>query len=825
MDHWGDPWADSADEQSAPTKNAVTSPAPASTPSAPALLNGFHDDPGWGNEDGAFGDWAASTTAAAILSAAGPSKVTRDAGNGHATDLSTASWGSDSIDPRGGTSDARASTWLSGSSAPVAEDVASETSDSSNTVHLDSASQSFADASWTRSQNDDDSSARPSTSPSLTSPRELLVESARTSLEEEQTKPVLVQRDVVRADHGSKDPAAQEDVKHTRDIKERQVPTAHIALERNGHQFGIGTADSHHGHDLENTEQEHSFGQDNSQVLHGSGSIRRTAKAGKFEADDMLLNDLFPTLRSDEPLEDAPEDPIHSTAGRRAWYRLTRKQTLREHKSGIGDDNYIRVTWANSHIRAEVNKIVGRWAREDRISGTGPGARASFYWDTPVPVVDKSASSHSRTKTAVSAPRIAAPARQSLPAIPTSVTAAFNWSSPTTSLDPWKQHVSALTSSPSPTTTEHLEQNEQESGLKLARADFAAGQERAQETASQLSIGPSETPLVTESVTTPSYNVPITSPWIATSNFDKNVATTSRNIEAAFDNDEDDDDWGEMVTSPTFAPATQTRVETRLTPPPDVKSSSSASIDTTSTPKEQSTDAMYAAPIVRLRSTISPTSAVFGRKSFVPMHVEEGPVGPGILKPAKRPVSSTSRSNAEKPRMIAPHDSVSDATFARSEEQLPSVASILEGSIPGSFHVGDSNGHDSIPVTSSASSLKPLRPSTPTAAPHDQPHPGMAQWSDADFSFFESIAPKSEPSDQPNPVPSDPFSIFGTPPRPASSTSSVKTFTRSPPRDVTPPPIQPLTGATNSAQRRKTEEEQIIKDILRGLPDMSYMLN
>jgi hypothetical protein len=41
---------------------------------------------------------------------------------------------------------------------------------------------------------------------------------------------------------------------------------------------------------------------------------------------------------------------------------------------------------------------------------------------------------------------------------------------------------------------------------------------------------------------------------------------------------------------------------------------------------------------------------------------------------------------------------------------------------------------------------------------------------------------------------------------------------------VTPPPVQPLTSATSSAQRRKTIEDGVIHDILRGLPDLGYML-
>jgi hypothetical protein len=73
------------------------------------------------------------------------------------------------------------------------------------------------------------------------------------------------------------------------------------------------------------------------------------------------------------------------------------------------------------------------------------------------------------------------------------------------------------------------------------------------------------------------------------------------------------------------------------------------------------------------------------------------------------------------------------------------------------------------------------------------------------------------------PDPSDPLSFFDAP-APTSTRPASKSFSRSPPRDTTPPPLQPLTNATGSVQRRRVEEDQTIIDILSGLPDLSYML-
>jgi hypothetical protein len=95
-------------------------------------------------------------------------------------------------------------------------------------------------------------------------------------------------------------------------------------------------------------------------------------------------------------------------------------------------------------------------------------------------------------------------------------------------------------------------------------------------------------------------------------------------------------------------------------------------------------------------------------------------------------------------------------------------------------------------------------------------------WADADFSFFELALPAAPPPSKNEPA--DPFTAFESPGKPASVSSSTRPFNRSPPHKIAPPPAQPLTGATNMAQRRKAEEDQIIEEILSGLPDLSYML-
>lgn len=54
---------------------------------------------------------------------------------------------------------------------------------------------------------------------------------------------------------------------------------------------------------------------------------------------------------------------------RKAWYRISRDGTVGKHNSS-GDD-YIRVAWPKSKVRADVCEIVNRWIREGRFSVNG----------------------------------------------------------------------------------------------------------------------------------------------------------------------------------------------------------------------------------------------------------------------------------------------------------------------------------------------------------------------------------------------------------------------------------------------------------------------
>ena len=233
---------------------------------------------------------------------------------------------------------------------------------------------------------------------------------------------------------------------------------------------------------------------------------------------------------------------------------------------------------------------------------------------------------------------------------------------------------------------------------------------------------------------------------------------------------------------------------------------------------------MHASSIVRLQGMISPTSAIFGAKSFVPKGIEQGPIGPGILKPVKR--STTSMSGISKSDVHSLSDTKIVAKVveeAASQVDTSSEAHARKDNTPDS--VTRRHDNDDLTAFTSSTAPEPARPFTPFPSPAPAVQASTDSWADADFSFFESALPSTAPApSRAKHDPSDPFSVFETPPRSTSAASSAKTFTRSPPRNLTPPPLQPLTGATNSAQQRKAEEEDMIKSILNGLPDLRYML-
>ncbi len=109
---------------------------------------------------------------------------------------------------------------------------------------------------------------------------------------------------------------------------------------------------------------------------------RNAAKSSTRDAD--LLKQLFSVSRSTDPiLFPEPNAIISSISSRKLWYRLTRKETLREFNTGESDGEYVRVNWDKSNIRKMTVGIVSGFAADDRFNhreavGTSRWCRSSL---------------------------------------------------------------------------------------------------------------------------------------------------------------------------------------------------------------------------------------------------------------------------------------------------------------------------------------------------------------------------------------------------------------------------------------------------------------
>ena len=93
-----------------------------------------------------------------------------------------------------------------------------------------------------------------------------------------------------------------------------------------------------------------------------------TSTRAAFEVDLPTTLNLFP-ISSDIEVPPEPDTTIiSSTSERKLWYRISRTGTVKEHNTD-DIDNYVRVTWSGSAIRARVIETVGRWASQDRSNG------------------------------------------------------------------------------------------------------------------------------------------------------------------------------------------------------------------------------------------------------------------------------------------------------------------------------------------------------------------------------------------------------------------------------------------------------------------------
>ncbi|KAK0619481.1 hypothetical protein B0T14DRAFT_519372 [Immersiella caudata] len=128
-----------------------------------------------------------------------------------------------------------------------------------------------------------------------------------------------------------------------------------------------------------------------------SGPVR---DAVKFDIDLNQVGKLFEKLEqqpeenidgiSDEVSDYIISDSFTEISERKTWYRVSRMGSSRKYNAG-DDENYRLVTWPASTVREETIKIVRRWMEEDSIAGRvtlGGGVSKTqknmFGWDSSV---------------------------------------------------------------------------------------------------------------------------------------------------------------------------------------------------------------------------------------------------------------------------------------------------------------------------------------------------------------------------------------------------------------------------------------------------------
>ncbi|KAI0540139.1 hypothetical protein GGR58DRAFT_461732 [Xylaria digitata] len=136
----------------------------------------------------------------------------------------------------------------------------------------------------------------------------------------------------------------------------------------------------------------------------------------RFDTNPSFVDKMFPSLpdsltdcsTEDREVSDyVVYDAFITISERKAWYRISRYGSMCKHDSG-GDEDYHRVTWPTSQLHSDTIKIVRRWMEEDSYTGRatlGGTKRTGFFnWDSDAAPVElgevfqrKSVAKHVRT--------------------------------------------------------------------------------------------------------------------------------------------------------------------------------------------------------------------------------------------------------------------------------------------------------------------------------------------------------------------------------------------------------------------------------------------
>lgn len=478
-----------------------------------------------------------------------------------------------------------------------------------------------------------------------------------------------------------------------------------------------------------------------------------------FAADISAVEKLYPDLEEETPemifIPDVvPHDSFSTVEERKTWYRISRYGTMQKYNTG-DDENYVRVSWAQSQVRTETLKIVARWMEEDRMSGRvvlGGGSKGGsiFGWNdpnaTPVPLAAAFAAKPGKKKFPTQAPAEVQPEipREWPKGLVRSRSSSKTRSPPkprrrTSSKS--KRNSEEVKTAPQPVASFGWNTNEQESrpqvtiplGPKVeippSKKPSPPGQISAAKAAALSPIfspmfPPSQTPSASfnglDMLIKPTLNPePVPAPA---------VPVTSS----------EDDDWGEMISSPT------NNVLPTLPPFIGLRHK-----------KSQSLTGSFSAPLQP-----SPTTNT---------QLPSSPSGPG-----HRPTASLDDLLVPGPRTSATQDTIST-----------------------SMDIFDAV------ITSSPLNAPPQPPVTAASVTSGIADP----WATADFSFFDT------PS----------LATSGPPPKLAPTPKTIpKTMTAKPATFPAPPLIAAVRG--NGKSKAELEQDKIVASIVNNLPDLSYML-
>ncbi|KAJ8071171.1 hypothetical protein OCU04_001510 [Sclerotinia nivalis] len=535
-------------------------------------------------------------------------------------------------------------------------------------------------------------------------------------------------------------------------------------------------------------------------------------------------------------------DTFASAEERKMWYRISRYGTMRKYNTG-DDENYVRISWAQSQVKQDTQKIVARWMEEDRnsghvsLGGTGKGG-SLFGWNDPnappVPLAtvlgskrksvklgakieakesvevprklardrsrSKSRSSskpreHNSTKSVESGIDVKAP--------PQSPAVKFGWtSSPTTQTASTSDSFSSNTD----TFTKPLP----------LRMDSAFGHSRQSSSAlpSPAPMSPIEPPpSFLQAVKKPR---PISMPPpFRNSSGNMSIANLAA-VSNASDDDDDDDEWGEMVSSPVVT-------ETPKFPARGLRHRKSMSLGNS-----------FANSITLPNPQLTKLQSEFGHKPTSSLGDNLGnPKSPIVSQPPLLSGNSIPSPISSNPSIVDLWSTPASTSVPIQSTAIPPPSPALSAtaiSNPSPQPISSLSSNTTFtdtrsqpPPNLSSASGSPTT-STWSQPPHSSlpPVPKSTQdpWASVDFSFFDTptSAPATTSTFLSKPTTNSRPQSYPAPPRPktvAFSTPS-PTSTRS-----LPPPVYTGHG---SKTKSEIEQDEIVKRIVGGLPDLGYML-